>query len=290
VNVTPGQTRPNQVIVPIGRDGRVEVYNDLGSTDVVVDVQGYYSAVNGPHGSGYHPSTPTRFMDTRMPGSTVLGPGEARTLYVGIIGAEAGQISAVDVNLTVTAPTAAGHLTAWSGQDPAPHASNVNFAPGQTVANHAVVPVTYNERGRPVITLRNSAGLSHVVVDVLGWYDQGTSNDGLRFRPVSTTRLMDTRATQQRLQRDEARTIPGALLPNALGHVVNATATASTGAGHLTAWDGNGAPPGTSTLNFNIGEDSANLATPAVGPDGALAFVSGGSAVHLVVDQLGYFY
>jgi len=39
-----GQVVPNLVIAKVGADGRVSIYNDSGSTDMVVDVAGYFNA------------------------------------------------------------------------------------------------------------------------------------------------------------------------------------------------------------------------------------------------------
>jgi hypothetical protein len=42
VNVGPYQTNPNLVIVKVGTDGKVSIYNRLGSANVIVDLVGYY--------------------------------------------------------------------------------------------------------------------------------------------------------------------------------------------------------------------------------------------------------
>ena len=43
VNYGPGQTQPNLVVVGLSPTGQVSFYNQLGSTDIVVDVEGWYS-------------------------------------------------------------------------------------------------------------------------------------------------------------------------------------------------------------------------------------------------------
>jgi hypothetical protein len=43
LNFVPGQTVPNLVVVKIGADGRVNLYNLTGTTDAVLDVVGYYT-------------------------------------------------------------------------------------------------------------------------------------------------------------------------------------------------------------------------------------------------------
>jgi hypothetical protein len=70
------------------------------------------------------------------------------------------------VNVTVDQPTAAGFLTAYPGPT-LPDASNVNFAPGQTVANLALAKVT---AGGELRIANTSPGASHVIVDVFAWF------------------------------------------------------------------------------------------------------------------------
>ncbi|WP_298460185.1 hypothetical protein [uncultured Cellulomonas sp.] len=294
LNVVPGQTRPNQVVVPVGEDGRVSLYNNLGTTHLVADLQGYYVGPQGQHGGGYHPTRPVRVSDTREE-RWPLQPGETVRLPMDAPGVVWNEVVAVEVNLTVTGPTEHGHVTAWSGESAAPVVSHANFAPGQTVANHAVVPVSLDEDGQPGIAVRNSAGLTHLVVDVTGWYDDGTRADGLRFRPVPTSRVADSRVAGSRSEgaavaAGEALVVPGTSMPPGVAQVVNVTATGSSGGGHATAWSGVGELPLTSTLNFAAGEDSPNLATvlPALG--GAVTVTVGTWGTHLVVDHLGFFY
>jgi hypothetical protein len=43
LNWAPGVTVPNLVVVAVGPDGKVDVYNHLGHADLVVDVLGYYA-------------------------------------------------------------------------------------------------------------------------------------------------------------------------------------------------------------------------------------------------------
>ncbi len=44
LNIPPGDTRPNLVIVKVGAGGKVSFYNDAGNTDLIADVAGYYTA------------------------------------------------------------------------------------------------------------------------------------------------------------------------------------------------------------------------------------------------------
>ena len=42
LNWTPGLTVPNLVVVKVGSDGKIKLYNPAGSTDVIIDVVGWY--------------------------------------------------------------------------------------------------------------------------------------------------------------------------------------------------------------------------------------------------------
>ena len=42
LNYGGGQTIPNLVVVGVGPDGTIQLYNNLGTNDVVADVMGWY--------------------------------------------------------------------------------------------------------------------------------------------------------------------------------------------------------------------------------------------------------
>ncbi|MBF0688479.1 MAG: hypothetical protein IR158_12040 [Cellulomonas sp.] len=294
LNLAQGRTRANQVVVPVGDDGRVSLASYAGDVHLVVDVQGYFASASGAEGGGYHPTEPTRVLDTRRardggPAAPLAG-GEVVWVPVAVP-ADAGVVTAVDVNMTVTQPLAGGHVTAWSGGGPAPVVSNANFAAGQTVANHAAVPVSYRS-GVPGIAVRNgSGGTAHLVVDLQGWYDDGARTDGLRFEPSTPRRYLDTRYGPG----SGPTPLPGTTLrvtglPPAVAHVVNVTATGGSGSGHLTAWSGSGDLPPTSSVNFVAGENVANLAVVPTTSGEEIAVTVAYSATGVLVDHVGYYY
>ena len=81
VNLSRGQIKPNMVIVPVGADGKIRLYNHAGSAHVAVDVVGYLTTTApgaAPVASCRSPrrtacSTPAR----RSSGAVALGPGQA---------------------------------------------------------------------------------------------------------------------------------------------------------------------------------------------------------------------
>jgi peptidoglycan hydrolase-like protein with peptidoglycan-binding domain len=161
LNAVPGQTVANMVTVGLGGNRRIAVANFAGTTDLVVDVAGYYT-------DGFHPVTPARIADTRSGSCGVrLGPGETRQVAVaGVGGVPAATAGAVALNVTIVNPTTATYLTVWPSGTPQPTASNLNAIVG-TVPN--MVTVGLGADGR--VSVFNFAGSADVVIDVAGWFD-----------------------------------------------------------------------------------------------------------------------
>jgi hypothetical protein len=71
------------------------------------------------------------------------------------------------MNLTVTSPTAAGYMSAWSLFGTQPNASVLNWTAGQTIANTTIVPVAGGSGAD--FRVYSSSG-THVIIDVVGYY------------------------------------------------------------------------------------------------------------------------
>jgi hypothetical protein len=73
LNFAAGHNVPNLVTVGLSATGQVSIYANTGSTDVVADVEGYYTSTAPTNGLGlYNPLAPTR----------VVGGGPWRVLAV----------------------------------------------------------------------------------------------------------------------------------------------------------------------------------------------------------------
>ncbi len=73
------------------------------------------------------------------------------------------------MNFAFVGPSTPGYLTAWAGRSARPLASNLNAAPGEVVANSAVVPVDANGG-----ILLYAFSTADVVIDVLGYFNACT--------------------------------------------------------------------------------------------------------------------
>jgi hypothetical protein len=170
LNFPPGVNIPNLVVVKVGSDGNVIVYNDQGDVDVIFDVVGWY----GQTGANFAPLPPHRILDTRdgTGGTAVrIGAGEARPIKVtGVGGVPGSLVSAVVINTTAVAPSAGSFLTISPSDATRPVASNLNFGPGQNIPNLVVVKVGADGN----VLVYNAQGTVDVIFDVVGWYTSAT--------------------------------------------------------------------------------------------------------------------
>ncbi len=158
LNWVAGWTVPNRVFVPVGTSGKVTFFNFTGSTDLVVDVNGYFTDATAT-GNLFTPASPVRVLDTRISAQT-LGAGGSLVVPV----APSSSTAAV-VNVTATNTTAASFLTVYPGGT-RPTASDLNFVAGQTIPNLAVATLTASG----TVTIYNNTGSTDVVVDLVGWF------------------------------------------------------------------------------------------------------------------------
>jgi hypothetical protein len=130
---------------------------------------------DNPTPPGFFTVVPCRVLDTRKPDDPYGGPalvaGSDRTFTI------AGQCNipstavAVSVNLTVTQPSAGGNLRLYPAGIPLPLVSTINYAPGQTRANNAIVPLS--AEGEMAVRCGQASGTVHFILDVNGYFQGG---------------------------------------------------------------------------------------------------------------------
>lgn len=298
------QTASNMVMVGLGDGGKVSVFNNSGSTHVVLDVLGFFGDDHGPPGGRFHGITPTRLFDTRDVDAGFppdpLGPGETVSVDLSCFaGLPDAGLNGVVMNVTVTQPTSPGFLTVYPGDVPLPLASNVNFQAGRTVPNLVIVRVPPSG----VVNFYNAHGSTHVIADVVGYFDDDRTTGEGRFFPVVPTRLLDTRTDPHGfLGPDEYGTLAvagEAMVPTTFvdSVVLNTTVTQPTKAGYLTVFpDDDCEIPYASNLNFSPGQTVPNLVISRVSRvggcavlPGAVDFYNSHGNTHVIIDVFGYF-
>lgn len=288
-NWAAGQTVPNAVTTKVGTAGQVSVFNAAGTADVVFDVVGYYDSAGG---DGFTPLAPSRILDSRQPGSSPWAAGQARDVPVAGVGRVPADADAVLVNATVTGPSSSGFLTVWPAGAARPHASSLNWAAGETVAN----AVTAKVGAGGAVSVFNASGTAHVIFDVVGYFAAGK---GAPFHPITPVRIQDSRPGSQvgpsgsPLGPGETRGVgligSGGIPEAATAVLMNVTATNTSAASHMTVWPDGQAMPPTSTLNWAAGRTRANAATSQVGSFDGISVRNAAGTVDLVLDVAGWY-
>jgi len=309
INFAKGWTGANSVTIGVGDGGKVRIYNQYGATHVIADVVGFYAADStviptaGTTDADFYPLTPKRWIDTRPDGNAGrLGNGDFYQLGWDF-GTYNPYVRAVAVNITAVSPTGNGYLSAWNGNSGAfPKTSTLNYTTGHNVPNMAIVPTSpcgeawCNASGIPMIGVMNTTSATaatHLIVDIVGVYDNATPGDGLRFRPITPQRITDTRS---------GLGYPRAFGPGVSGNVTapasvaqadalafNVTAVNPTASTYLTLWPAGIAQPTVSNLNPAVGQTVANAAIVGLGTNKAFSIYNNVGTTNVLVDVVGTF-
>ncbi|MHB1500011.1 MAG: IPT/TIG domain-containing protein [Candidatus Dormibacteria bacterium] len=300
VDFQAGVTKANLALVTLGRGGAISLFNAFGTTQVVVDVEGWYAATAQTSGAGLLNSVyPQRIVDTRPKSGhpyagQALGPGQSLTVQVaGVGGIPASGAQSVVMNMTETGATAASFLTVFPAGSAQPQASNLNFLAGQTAANQVVMELGSSGQ----VTIYNHAGTVNVILDVAGWY----GSSGTSLATVVPARAVDTRSGSgqayagKTLGKDQLLTVDlgglaGIPTSGVTAVAINVTVTNTTAAGALLVGPGGQAVPSTSEVNWSKGQTSENLVIMAVGPSASINLynLSLGST-DVVIDVYGWY-
>ena len=219
------------------------------------------------------------------------------------------EVLAVVVNVTVAGPSQAGHATIFPKGTSPGESSVVNYLPGRTVANSAILRPGAGGKVTVHLETPGATGTAHFIVDVSGWFSTSDyATRGARVQTIDPARIYDSGATNLRGARKVSLDIRGAkdldsgrtIVPdsdNVVGAIVNLTGVNEFGgstATHLSLVPDNFDPnvvaqqPTTSNLNLSPGQTRANVAFVPVGPDGRIHLFSLQGEVRAVVDVTGY--
>jgi hypothetical protein len=200
-------------------DGMLNIYNALGTVNVVADVEGYFvPEPSGDYQGLFHPIAPLRICDTRSTSHTLacrvhgaLGPEVAMSVNVTGVGSGAipsdGTAEAAVLNVTGVAGSGGTYLSlfptnssggcTYSGSH-APPVSTLNLGAGAVAANRLMVELGPGTTGGPdtSVCVYNSVGTINVVLDANGWFGSATATAtpaGYEYQALLSTRICDTR-------------------------------------------------------------------------------------------------
>jgi hypothetical protein len=237
---------------------------------------------------------PTRLLDTRIGlDAQPVAPMSVLHLQVeGAGGVPSAGVAAVVLNVTVTASTQPGFLTAYADATTQPATSNLVFGTGQTVSTVVIAAPGANGR---VALFNSSLGTTHLTADVSGYYTGGISTMGGGFTAVPPTRLLDTRLSGGPVGAQLAVALPvlgraGVPAAGVSALALTVTVVDPAQAGAITAYAAGAARPSAWNLNFGAGQVVANLAVVGVGADGTVQLFNDSlGSVQLAVDVAGFY-
>jgi hypothetical protein len=297
LNSFDGRIKANAAIVPAGVNGAVSVYV-TDTTDVVLDINGYFVAASAQSNLAFYPVTPCRVADTRNPVGPLGGPSmaAAQVRSFGIPNANCGIPStaqAYSLNMTAVPSGPLSFLTTWPTGQPQPFVSTLNAFTGTPTANAAIVPAGSNSAISVYVV-----NPTDLVVDINGYFAPPGSAGELLFYPVIPCRISDTRSPTGTFggpvmsggqSRGYPITTSSCGLPaTAKAYSINATVVPRTPFGYLTLWPTGQSQASVSTLNSFDGSVVANAAIVPAGASGSIsAYVT--DITDLILDVNGYF-
>jgi hypothetical protein len=278
----------------------ITFYSDGASTDITVDLTGYF--LDGFEGPGGSPTAPSvRLLDSRK----VLGANNPVKANFGfslpVADPSKPMPSAVLLNVTAVNPAGVGNLRVWPETGAAmPNTSNINYIPHVTKATWVIVALPASGN----IDFYNQGSATHVLVDVYGYLDSAATASacgwGTGACTASTTvlgtpvRALDTRTSGGPLVSKTPLNLVVAgkngVPADAQAVLVSVTSIhPAAGVGNLRLYPTGGTVPLVSTINYvSKTADVANFAIVAIGTGGAITLYSDGSDVNVAVDIVGY--
>ncbi|MHB8262576.1 MAG: IPT/TIG domain-containing protein [Acidimicrobiales bacterium] len=313
LNFPAGKTVSNLATVELSSQGALDVYNNAGTVDVIVDVQGYYSTSSAQGAGLYNPLSPARICDTRsgnpsgLEGTTLSqcegiapSPGTDLTIQVaGLGGVPSSGAAAAVLNVTAVGAAAAGYLTVYPAGGHVPLASNVNYSARAVVANRVTVPLSTSGQ----VSIFSYEGTPNIIVDVSGWFSAGgSSSTGDKFTPAfAPTRICDTRTgvayttecTGNTLASDGSLAVAIAgvdgVPSNVTAVVLNVTVTSTSTNSYLSVYPCGSPQPTISDLNWTPGATVPNLVVATIGAGGEITVFNHSGSAALVVDVIGWY-
>ena len=289
VNSLDGRIKSNAAIVPAGTGGAISVFAS-DTTNVVLDINGYFVPATDPTALAFYPITPCRIADTRKPVGSLGGPslsaGQSRTFPVLSSTCNLpATAKAYSLNFAAVPSGPLGYLTAWPTGQAKPLVSSLNALTGTITANAAIVPAGTN--GSIDVFASDATNL---VIDINGYFAP-LATGGLSFYPMTPCRVLDTRqpaGSQPITSLDVAVTSSACGIPaSAQADVFSVTVVPPGGLGYLTLWPQGQTQPLVSTLNALDGAVTSNLAIVPTTNGSISVFAS--NPTHLVMDIPGYF-
>jgi hypothetical protein len=290
LNSPDGRIKANAAIVPAGTGGAISVFV-TNTTDVILDINGYFVPTTTAGALAFYPVTPCRLVDTRSSPGPLAGPtmSAGQTRSFPLLGGSCNVPStaqAYSLNFTAVPQGPLGWLTVWAAGQAEPVVSTLNAPTGTVTANAAIVPA--GTAGAINAFVTNNTDL---IIDINGYFaPPGTG--GLSFYVLTPCRVLDTRES------GSGQPFSGELDVNVTGsacsppsaaqaYVFNTTVIPSGELQYLTVWPQGTTQPVVSTLNAFDGAITSNMAIVPTTNGSISDFAT--NPTQLILDLSGYF-
>jgi len=284
-----GRTKANAAIVLSGTGGAAVSVFSSNTTDVIIDVTGYFTPVNSSN-LQFYPLTPCRVVDTRGAMGLLGGPSLQANMErdFPLLQSRSCNIppsaQAYSLNITAVPHGALGFLTVWQAGQQRPIASTLNAPTGTNTANAAIIRA--GSGGDIAVYPSNDTDL---VVDINGYFAPAGTGGLSLYGLTNPCRVLDTRQTGGLFNGEltvnvmgSSCTVPG----TAQAYVLNATVLPQSTLGFLTLWPDGQQQPGVSTLNATDGATTSNMAIVSTTNGSVDAFVT--NPTNLILDLSSY--
>jgi hypothetical protein len=312
INFPTGDVRANGVTVQLASGGTLDFMHwsssAVDTVNIIFDVTGYFTA--GPGGATYHTVTPYRVLDSRTgPGHTGGDLWQSQVKQTVTVATAASSIPttavAVTGTVTVVGGTAAGYVSLGpsltSGVEPG--TSTINFPTHDTRANGVTVQLASGGKLDFMYWSSSSLDTTDVLFDVTGYFTDDDS--GASYYTVTPVRVLDSRTGRGHVganlfrsrvkQTLKVATAASGVPTTAVAVTGNVTVVGQTAAGYVSLAPSlkSGVAPGTSTINFPIGDTRASGVTVPLASGGSLDFMywtgNAANTTNILFDVTGYF-
>ncbi len=290
-----GQTVASFVIVGLDTTGHFSIFTQ-SSTQLVVDVFGYFVGVPESTAGRLVTVDPVRVLDTRIGlGVGTVGPVPSQgNVVLPVTSAVPADAAAVVMTVTADQGIAPGYVQVipTGGATALRASSNINIdRAGETMANTVIVPLGTNG----TVTLFSQSG-TQLVADVVGYFTGSSApsaTTGL-FMPIEPQRVRDTRVGGAIVAAGSTFDVPlaiGRLVtipPSAVAGTITATDTIASGYVQVFPTGSSTTVGSTSSVNVNGADRVVAGSTVLATSTGSLT-VHSQPAAHLVYDVTGFF-
>lgn len=272
-----GKGATNLVAVRPASDGKVLIANSGGSSQLTVDLVGYFAQGSAVGGGAWVPVARKRVFDSVSPVAPTV-PATARV--GGVNGIPLGASSAL-LTVTTVKPAGVGSVTVYATGAVKPSIPGVAFAATRNTTTTVISPLSADGR----VSLATTGVASRLIVDVAGYFIGGTAGPG-GYVPVKPTQVYASATALTPTSRGSF-VLPTTSVPTgATAAVISLAAVKPAANGLLTAFAGR--RPALTSLTYSTNTTARSTVVVPVSADRTVSVAVTGGATKVTAAVTGY--